>query len=156
MRTYDPSQVDPVVLTTMFFGKLIRQVHELHTHQVAHGAISKSNIVVNDMGELELGDFSHCYAVKMNNNNTLCEEMKQVPSKHIQHHPAEVEWFLADRLPFYHPLKADIWYLGSVLMEMVYGLIPTPHRDADKREFPERGDKNFKWLLAQMLSPDPS
>lgn len=117
-----------------------------------------SNIVVNDMGELELGDFSHCYAVKMNSNGALCKEVKQVPSKNIRYHPFEVESFRGnpDNFPCYHPLRADIWYLGAVLMEMVYGLMPVPHSNAEERKLPERGDTKFKWVLARMLDGDPS
>jgi hypothetical protein len=92
----------------------------------------------------------------MNSNGALCKEVKQVPSKNIRYHPIEVEWFQGNpgKFPCYNPYKADIWYLGAVLIEMVYGLMPIPHREADNRELPEGGNEEFKKLLREMLHWD--
>ncbi len=82
---------DPRVLCTMFFGKLIEQVAQLHANTISVGAISPSNLVVDDSGCIQLGDFSYCIQGEIEGDVlTLSKENKPVISGNIKGHPFEV------------------------------------------------------------------
>lgn len=94
--------------------QLLQAVACLHKHDIIHGDIKASNVLLHNNGSIKLSDFTLSTKKEWPNNYSVC-----TPT----HRPLEV-WL--DRQ---WDEKIDIWSLGCTFFEIVYGYSIFPRQD---------------------------
>ena len=85
---------------------IIQGLNCLHYHNIIHGDIKASNILVFNDDTVKITDFTLSTNFKWTNNYTPCTSTHRPPEVWLKHKWTE---------------KIDIWALGCTIFEMVYG-----------------------------------
>ena len=93
----------------VIFRQLLEAFKELNKNNIMHRDLKPDNIFFSD-GKVKLGDFGFCKMLEMNMAQTMLGSPIYMAPE-----------ILKEEI---YTLKADIWSLGVVLFEMLFGYCP--------------------------------
>ena len=93
----------------VIFRQLLEAFKELNKNNIMHRDLKPDNIFFND-GKVKLGDFGFCKMLEVNMAQTMLGSPIYMAPEVLKE---EI-----------YTLKADIWSLGVVLFEMLFGYCP--------------------------------
>lgn len=136
------------------FGQLLEGVQYIHRQRLAHRDIKLENVMLSGDGCAKLCDFGIAvYAAA--GNNMIPVEMKGTPAYQAPEMFTEAK---------YDPFKADIWALGVLLYNLMFGEMPFQAENifmfADvvqrvEPDYPRSADRNLVALIKSMLKKNP-
>jgi aurora kinase, other len=91
------------------------QSHRLQTHTTSSRDIKPENLLVGDDDELRMSDFGWSVHSPHNRRDTICGTLDYLPPEMITHEG--------------HGLNADLWCLGVLCYEFLFGNPPFESRD---------------------------
>lgn len=115
-----------------YFIQAVNAIYFLHDHNYIHRDIKPENLLLDSNGKLKLCDFGWCCEVEIGNRKTFCGTFEYMAPEIIKEEP--------------YNKSIDIWALGVLLYEMLYGYSPFK---ADENE----SDK-MKSTLSNIINSD--
>lgn len=144
-------------LVSHYVRQILSGLHYLHERQVIHRDIKGANILVDDKGNIKISDFG--LSKKM--------ETRQLLQPHRQSMQGSTFWMAPEVVKQVGTtVKADIWSLGCLVIELLTGCHPFPQLtqmqaifklgNMIKPSFPENVTPEATDFLQKTLEVDPA
>lgn len=165
----------PEAQARVWLSQLVEGVAHLHELGVAHRDIKPGNIYLDGHGEIKIGDFGTAYILDGGSLQATARTRSTLVAGTVigSFRTMAPEVFgprHSDAPPEYNPYLADMFSVGAVAYEMLYGvpLVQADNilaaalwhfrRESDDLAFPNRPpvSDEMKELLKQILSIDPT
>lgn len=154
MGTYrdTPDKVMPIAKTIGYFTQILDAFKTLTKHNIMHRDLKPDNILIHN-GAIKIADFG--FSKMLKSPTDLAQTMLGSP---IYMAPEVIKGEI-------YTMKADIWSLGVVLYEMVFGYCPFQSKSiakliqilqSDEVKFPFKIPAGVEGILRRMLVKDPS
>ena len=147
-----PDKVMPLSKTMSYFAQILDAFKTLTKHNIMHRDLKPDNILINN-GAIKIADFG--FSKMLKSPSDLAQTMLGSP---IYMAPEVIKGEI-------YTMKADIWSLGVVLYEMVFGYCPFQSKSiakliqilqSDEVKFPCKIPSSVEGILRRMLVKDPA
>ncbi|KAL3180517.1 hypothetical protein MRX96_009064 [Rhipicephalus microplus] len=157
--------LDPVTIK-FYWSEMLLAVKEIHKNRVVHSDLKPANFIFV-AGKLKLIDFGIADKIQEDVTSILKESPVQHIELHVPRSPSNLLLKKGGKDLLKINLKSDVWSLGCILYNLVYG--KTPFQDissahakllaiADSKraiDFPPVNDPHLLDVMKQCLNRDP-
>lgn len=114
----------PMAFCKRYVHSLLESLAYCHAHSIVHRDVKPTNLLINSLGQLKLGDFGLARTIVVESGTdagTEAETGKPPPPRDPLSHQVATRWYRAPELLFAsrtYDFAVDMWAAGAVLGEM--------------------------------------